>query len=163
MTPANEFLLLVAAALCVFLLYLRLRPRRYYFGRHGETLLNKQHIKQGAEGGLSEEGKQQAEVVGAALGQALERLHQKYEIIGEVRGRGLMQAIELVRDRRTREPAAAETAAIFERTREAGIVVSKSGAHRNILRMAPPLCLGLEDIPTVEAALDDCFARASAA
>lgn len=74
MTPANEFLLLVAAALCVFLLYLRLRPRRFYFVRHGETLLNKQHIKQGAEGGLSEEGKQQAEVVGAALGQ-VEGLH----------------------------------------------------------------------------------------
>lgn len=69
MTPGNEFLLLVAFLLFIFLLYLRLSPRRYYFVRHGETLLNKQHIKQGAEGGLSEGGKQQAEVTGAALGQ----------------------------------------------------------------------------------------------
>jgi alanine-glyoxylate transaminase/(R)-3-amino-2-methylpropionate-pyruvate transaminase len=73
-----------------------------------------------------------------------------------------MQAIELVSDRKTRNPAVAETAAIFERTREAGIVVSKSGADRNILRMVPPMCLGLTDIPTVEAALDDCFAHLSA-
>ncbi|MBS0333773.1 MAG: aspartate aminotransferase family protein [Proteobacteria bacterium] len=112
---------------------------------------------------LDEEGLQaNAKVVGAALGQALQRLHQRYEIIGEVRGHGLMQAVELVRDRRTREPAAAETAAIFELTREAGIVVSKSGPNRNILRMVPPLCLGLDDVPRVEAALDECFARATA-
>lgn len=111
---------------------------------------------------LDEEGLQaNAKTVGAALGEALQRLHQKYEIIGEVRGHGLMQAIELVRDRRTREPATAETAAIFEITREAGIVVSKSGQHRNILRMVPPLCLTLEDVATVEAGLDECFARAS--
>jgi alanine-glyoxylate transaminase/(R)-3-amino-2-methylpropionate-pyruvate transaminase len=98
-----------------------------------------------------------AQVVGAALAAVLERLAQKYEIIGQVRGRGLMQAIELVTDRKSRAPATAETAAIFERTREAGIVVSKSGANRNILRMVPPLCLSLADIPAIEAALDDCF------
>ncbi|MBS0361571.1 MAG: aspartate aminotransferase family protein [Proteobacteria bacterium] len=113
---------------------------------------------------LDEEGLQaNAKTVGAALGQALQRLHQKYEIIGEVRGRGLMQAIELVRDRRTREPATAETATIFELTRDLGIVVSKSGPNRNILRMVPPLCLSLDDIPQVETALDACFSRAAAA
>jgi alanine-glyoxylate transaminase/(R)-3-amino-2-methylpropionate-pyruvate transaminase len=113
---------------------------------------------------LDEEGLQaNAKVVGAALGEALGRLHQKYELIGDVRGRGLMKAMELVRDRGTKEPAVAETAAIFERTREAGIVVSKSGANRNILRMVPPLCLSLDDIPKVEAALDDCFAAVTAA
>jgi alanine-glyoxylate transaminase/(R)-3-amino-2-methylpropionate-pyruvate transaminase len=111
---------------------------------------------------LAEEKLQEnAKVVGAALGDALARLHQKYEIIGQVRGRGLMQAIELVEDRETRAPAAAATAAVFERTREAGIVVSKSGAHRNILRMVPPMCLSLDDVPAIEAALDDCFAHAA--
>ena len=108
---------------------------------------------------IDEEGLQaNAKVVGAALRAALDRLAEKYEIIGEVRGRGLMQAIELVSDRASRTPATVETAAIFERTREAGIVVSKSGSNRNILRMVPPLCLSLADIPVVEAALEDCFA-----
>jgi alanine-glyoxylate transaminase/(R)-3-amino-2-methylpropionate-pyruvate transaminase len=104
---------------------------------------------------------QNSAVVGAALREVLERLHQKHRIIGEVRGRGLMQAIELVTDRSTREPATAATAEIFERTRDAGIVVSKSGAHRNILRMVPPMCLALEDVPAIEEALDRCFADVS--
>lgn len=104
---------------------------------------------------IESEGLQRnAQVVGAALRQALDRLHQKYEIIGDVRGRGLMQAIELVTDRKTRAPATEQTAAIFERTRENGIVVSKSGANRNILRFVPPMCLTLDDLPGVEAALE---------
>lgn len=107
---------------------------------------------------IDEEGLQaNAKTVGAALRQVLERLHQKYETIGAVRGRGLMQAIELVTDRKSRAPATEATAAVFERTREAGIVVSKSGANRNILRFVPPMCLSLDDIPKVEAALEFCL------
>ena len=107
---------------------------------------------------IDEEGLQaNAKLVGAALRQVLERMHQKYEIVGAVRGRGLMQAIELVTDRKSRTPATEATASVFERTREAGIVVSKSGANRNILRFVPPMCLSLEDLPAVEAALEFCL------
>jgi alanine-glyoxylate transaminase/(R)-3-amino-2-methylpropionate-pyruvate transaminase len=107
---------------------------------------------------IDEEGLQaNAKVVGAGLRQVLERMHQKYEIVGAVRGRGLMQAIELVTDRKSRTPATEATASVFERTREAGIVVSKSGANRNILRFVPPMCLSLEDLPAVEAALEFCL------
>ncbi|HTN97579.1 MAG TPA: aminotransferase class III-fold pyridoxal phosphate-dependent enzyme, partial [Nordella sp.] len=101
---------------------------------------------------------QNSKVVGAALKAVLERLHQKYEIIGEVRAHGLMLAIELVSDRRSKTPAVKETAEIFEKTRENGIVVSKSGANRNILRMVPPMCINMEDVALVEDALDRCFA-----
>jgi alanine-glyoxylate transaminase/(R)-3-amino-2-methylpropionate-pyruvate transaminase len=97
-------------------------------------------------------------VVGQALRLVLDKLHQKHEIVGEVRGRGLMLAIELVTDRRSKTPAAKETADIFERTREQGLVVSKSGAHKNILRMVPPMCLTLADVDAVADALDRCFA-----
>jgi alanine-glyoxylate transaminase / (R)-3-amino-2-methylpropionate-pyruvate transaminase len=95
--------------------------------------------------------------VGDALRQVLMRLHQRHEIVGEVRGRGLMLAIELVTDRSTKTPATRETADIFEKTREHGLVVSKSGANRNILRMVPPMCLQLEDVETIAEALDRCF------
>jgi len=55
-------------ALALFLLvYLRMRPRRFYFIRHGQTVLNAQHIRQGQEGGLSEEGREQAIQVGRYL------------------------------------------------------------------------------------------------
>ena len=55
------------AALVVIGAVLLGRPRRFYFVRHGETILNAQHIRQGEEGGLSENGKRQAEKVGKYL------------------------------------------------------------------------------------------------
>ena len=51
----------------VVLVYLRMRPRRFYFIRHGETVLNAQHVRQGAEGSLSDEGREQATRVGRHL------------------------------------------------------------------------------------------------
>lgn len=98
-----------------------------------------------------------ARVVGQALRAVLERLHQRHEIVGEVRGRGLMQAVELVADRKTRAPATQAAAEIFERTREHGLVVSKSGANKNVLRFVPPMCLQLSDVQAVAEALESCF------
>lgn len=59
-------LVILAAAV---LIYLVMRPRRFYFVRHGETLLNEQHIRQGAEGSLSPSGRRQAAQVGRYLKQ----------------------------------------------------------------------------------------------
>jgi alanine-glyoxylate transaminase/(R)-3-amino-2-methylpropionate-pyruvate transaminase len=95
--------------------------------------------------------------VGAALLRRLEELKQRWPVIGDVRGRGLMLAVELVKDRRTREPDPETTARVFEETRRQGLVVSKSGPHRSILRMVPPLCLSMDDVDTVAEALDRAF------
>ncbi len=69
--PLSPALLSILATLfiCVgvALVFFLMRPRRFYFVRHGETLLNAACIKQGAEGGLSEAGKQQAAAVGELL------------------------------------------------------------------------------------------------
>ena len=80
-------------------------------------------------------------------------------VIGDVRGRGLMTAIELVKDRATKEPATEATAAVFEASRREGLVLSKSGPHRSVLRMVPPLCLSLEDVESVAEGLERCFAQ----
>jgi alanine-glyoxylate transaminase/(R)-3-amino-2-methylpropionate-pyruvate transaminase len=107
---------------------------------------------------IDDEGLQHnARRVGAALRTVLDGLQRRHPIIGDVRGRGLMQAIELVSDRDSKAPATAETAEIFERTREQGLVISKSGAHKNILRMVPPMCLTLDDVAVVAQALERCF------
>lgn len=103
-----------------------------------------------------------ASKVGAVLHEGLKDLAERYPIIGNVRGTGFMQAIELVRDHGTKEPAMEETAFVFERTREHGIVVSKSGNYRNVLRMVPPLCLAMEDMDHVLGALDRSFADLAA-
>lgn len=101
-----------------------------------------------------------AKAVGAALKSGLEDLQRRWPIIGDVRGIGLMMAVELVEDRIAKTPATAQTAAIFEETRRQGIVVSKSGPHRSILRIVPPLCLQMSDVDPVIDALDRSFAEA---
>ena len=99
-----------------------------------------------------------AKMVGAKLHEGLKQMQSSYDIIGDVRGRGFMQAIELVKDRDTKEPAPEHTATVFERTREHGLILSKSGAFKNVLRMVPPLCLQMDDVQSVLDALDRSFA-----
>ena len=107
---------------------------------------------------LKEEKLQEnARRVGAALKKRLLELQGKYPIIGDVRGKGLMLSLELVKDRQTKEPAVEEAANIIEMTRHQGLVISKSGGYKNCLRLMPPLCLSIEDIDYIISALDNCF------
>lgn len=94
---------------------------------------------------------------GGRLRKVLLDLQERHAIIGDVRGRGLMLAIELVTDRHTKAPATQETTEIFERTRQHGLIVSKSGAHKNILRMVPPMCLQPADVDVAAEAFARCF------
>jgi len=102
-----------------------------------------------------------AREVGAALLARLQDLKDKHTAIGDVRGRGLMLAIEMVKDRKTKEPDEHVTAAVFEKTRDAGLILSKSGPHRSCLRMVPPMCLSLEDVDRVAEGLDGAFRSAA--
>ncbi len=86
------------------------------------------------------------------------KLKDKYDIIGDVRGHGFMQAIELVKDHKTREPAPEATAKVFEHTRANGLIMSKSGTFKNVLRMVPPICLSANDVEPVLSARDQSFA-----
>ncbi len=105
--------------------------------------------------------RENAREVGAALLKHLHALKDKYPVIGDVRGRGLMLAIEMVKDRKTKEPEPQTTAAVFEATRESGIILSKSGAYQSCLRMVPPMCLSTDDVEHVAEGLDRAFAMAT--
>lgn len=108
---------------------------------------------------LAEERLQEnARTVGTTLLKGLRELKDRHGAIGDVRGRGLMLAIEMVRDRKTREPDRETTAAVFEECRKQGLILSKSGPHQSCLRMVPPLCLTLEDADRVAEGLDRAFA-----
>ena len=86
-----------------------------------------------------------AELGARALGD-LRDLSQREPLIGDVRGQGLMIGVELVRDRRTKEPAAKEAAAIRDRCRDAGVVIGVGGAHGNVLRIQPPLVISADQL-----------------
>lgn len=83
--------------------------------------------------------------VGSHLIQRLRSLMQIHDIIGDVRGRGLMVGIEFVTDRKEKTPAKAETTALHERFRELGILVGKGGLHGNVFRIKPPMCFTKDD------------------
>jgi len=107
---------------------------------------------------MQEEGLQEnARVVGAALLERLMDLQRRHPAIGDVRGCGLMLAIEMVKDRQTKEPDPDTTAAVFEHARDHRLILSKSGPHRSVLRFVPPLCLSLEDVDAVAEGLDASF------
>jgi alanine-glyoxylate transaminase/(R)-3-amino-2-methylpropionate-pyruvate transaminase len=100
---------------------------------------------------------QRAQQVGAALLAVLEDLQTRHQVIGAVRGRGMMMAVELVKDRGSREPDPETMIRLFEKTRECGLVASKSGAYRNVLRICPPLCTQMEDVSFFETAINRSF------
>lgn len=99
--------------------------------------------------------------VGAYLRGRLEELQRKHRLIGEVRGMGLMQAMELVRDPVSKEPASTETLAIMEAARERGVLVGKGGLYGNVLRCTPPLNIGKSDVDQFVGALDEAFSSCS--
>jgi len=85
----------------------------------------------------------------------LKRLQNKHALIGDVRGRGLFFAVEMVRDRKTREPAGPETKRIVNGMRERGVLISRIGPHDNILKIRPPMPFNTENADLLLQTLDD--------
>ncbi|MEX0340290.1 MAG: aspartate aminotransferase family protein [Arenibacterium sp.] len=109
-----------------------------------------------------EELQANAQYVGAALLERLHDLKDKHQAIGDVRGKGLMLALEFVKDRDSKTPDKDMTTEVFEACRAQGIILSKSGPFQQCLRMVPPLCLKMEDVDQVTLSLDQALADASA-
>jgi len=79
-----------------------------------------------------------------------------------VRGMGLMQAIELVRDRKTKEPAADETGRLMEAARSHRILIGKGGMFGNVIRISPPLNVRKADVDEFARALDSSLVQCAA-
>jgi len=109
---------------------------------------------------IEEEGLQaNALATGLRLFAGLQALESKYEVIGQVRGLGLMWGVEIVTDRVSKEPAKDICLRIFERCRELGLLIGKGGLHGNVLRIKPPMCLQAGDVDFLLAVLDQAFAE----
>src|SRR5258708_25922761 len=100
--------------------------------------------------------------VGARVRGRLLELQEKHSVIGDVRGMGLLQAIELVEDRRTKAPAIRLTAEMMEACRENRVLLGKGGMFGNVLRISPPMNISKSDVDSFAGALDAAFTRCQA-
>lgn len=87
-----------------------------------------------------------AAAIGKIIYRRLREMQDKYEIIGDVRGLGAMNGIELVKDRRTREPASEETTRIIAGCYQRGLTILKAGIYDNVIRILVPLVISEEHL-----------------
>src|SRR5713101_2675907 len=106
--------------------------------------------------------RENAHVVGTYFRAKLEELKQKHALIGEVRGMGLMQALELVKDRKTKEPAPEATTQVMEHARDNGLLIGKGGLFGNVLRLSPMLNISKADVDEGVRLLDKAFSEVRA-
>ena len=99
-----------------------------------------------------------ARAVGDHARQRLEALKQKYEVIGDVRGSGLIFGAEMVTDRAGKTPASGYTDRVVNALRHRGIILSKLGRHRNTLKIRPPMPFSTENADMLFDILDGVLA-----
>ncbi len=108
------------------------------------------------EEGLAE----RAEHIGEVLREGFLALKEKYEIIGDVRGLGAMVGMELVRDRRTKEPATEETRRVAREAIARGLIFPTAGLYGNVIRVLVPLVISDAELQEGIEILDEAFAAA---
>jgi len=102
-----------------------------------------------------------AEVIGSRMMEVFHSWKEKYECIGDVRGLGAMTAIELVKDRNTKEPATEEVKAIMQETHNKGVITISAGIYGNVLRFLPPLVITDEQLEEGLHILETAIAKLS--
>ncbi|PIN01618.1 Alanine-glyoxylate aminotransferase AGT2 [Handroanthus impetiginosus] len=100
-----------------------------------------------------------AHFVGSYLKERLNALKDKHEIIGDVRGRGLMLGVELVTDRQLKTPVKVEILQVMEQMKEMGVLIGKGGFYGNVFRITPPLCFTREDADFLVDVMDYAIAK----
>jgi 4-aminobutyrate aminotransferase-like enzyme len=98
-----------------------------------------------------------ARVMGERLRNGLDALKKKYPVIGDVRGMGLMQGLELVGE--NKKPAPEATRRLFEATKANGLLIGKGGLMGNVVRITPPLNVTADQIDQALKMLDRSFGR----
>lgn len=102
----------------------------------------------------SEDLRTNARQVGSYLRAGLDKLQEQHELIGDVRGMGLMQGFELVTDRRRKTPAPAAARAVVEVAKQHGVLIGKGGIYSNVIRLGLPLIANTGHVDQLLVALD---------
>ena len=92
--------------------------------------------------------------IGNQILAGLNKLKEKHNLIGDVRGKGLMLGIELVKDRQSKDPAKEECAQILETCKDMGLLLGKGGLWGQTIRFSPPMCVNEQDADFLLEVLD---------
>jgi 4-aminobutyrate aminotransferase-like enzyme/Ser/Thr protein kinase RdoA (MazF antagonist) len=132
--------------------------RRYYFNTFGGNPVS-------CAVGLSvleilqrEALQENARVTGRYLRSLVSALMDRHPVIGDVRGAGLMLAVELVQDPQTREPATGLCMRVVNAMREAGVLIGRTGLHGQVLKIRPPLVFSRANADLLASRLDEVLA-----
>jgi 4-aminobutyrate aminotransferase len=98
--------------------------------------------------------------IGNSLYRDLKDLEDRYEVVGEVRGKGLMIGVELVKDKESKAPNPEGATRVMEVAKEHGLLVGKGGLYGNVLRLSPPLIITEEDAARAVETLEIAFGEA---
>ena len=101
--------------------------------------------------------RENARNVGNYMQDRLRELAEKWQVIGDVRGLGLLIGVELVHDRTTKEPAPDLVLRIQDEAKRRGLIIGRGGLHANTLRICPPLIVSRSDVDTAIEVLDAAF------
>ncbi len=103
---------------------------------------------------------EQAATLGKKLQKRLDEFYDRYEVIGEVRGKGPMLAMELVKDRKTKEPNPEAASKVMKTCLGAGLLTLKAGLYSNCIRLHPPLTIEDELLEKGLAIMEEAFKKA---
>jgi len=107
-----------------------------------------------------EQTMQNSKEVGTYLLQKLVKLVDRYRIVGDVRGKGLMIGIEMVEDKETKKPLnPAAMMDIWDRTKEGGVLIGKGGFYGSVFRLKPPMIVNKEDADLTVAVIEEAIKR----
>ncbi|MGK5084679.1 aspartate aminotransferase family protein [Bdellovibrionota bacterium FG-1] len=98
-----------------------------------------------------------ARAMGAILRDGLTQMMKKHLLMGDVRGRGLLLGVELVKDRNTKVHATAECVRFMDLCKERGLLLGKGGLMGNVVRIAPPISINQEQIHSMLEIMDQSF------
>lgn len=104
---------------------------------------------------LSEQSEEKGRFVMKRLGEMKER----HRLIGDVRGKGLMIGVELVKDRKTKKPAIEEVSKVKTNARKRGVLLGSGGVKGNVIRLQPPLVISKDELTRALTILDEELAN----
>ena len=132
---------------------------KMYFNTFGGDPMQTAQAKVTMDVIAEEKLSENAMAMGVRLMDGFRQLMNSHDIIGDVRGRGLLMGLELVKDRHSKAYATEETARLMDICKDHGVLIGKGGLFGNVVRIAPPMTINADQADHLLAVIDQALAE----